>query len=175
MIGEQSARAPDPGLHFIEQKEEVVATAEVLKAFQVAVRRRDDATLALDRLHQNRSRLVGDGRRGLVEIVEGDEAEALRQRAKAFVIAGGSRRRKAAERPSVKAVVHHDDLVGASRATPFPSHLDGSLVRLRAAVAKEDTIESSADTATGLDEKSSRRFLLGNSIEVRNVKVALDL
>ena len=119
--------------------------AEVARRGEKLGRCRQNAALALHRFDDERRRAVVDRGRKRVDVVEGREREAARQRSEAFfvrgVVGGGQR----TERAAVKRVVGGED----RRALGLPlapgmlaRELDRAFVRLGAGIAEEHRVEA---------------------------------
>ena len=141
LVREKPARAAHAALHLVEDEKELVPVGQVAEARQVVGRRHVDAALALDRLDEDRDRLVAHGRRHRRRVVVGDEANAGQERLEALVVlllAGGGER---GERAAVEGACGRQDLVPAAvLAAPAAGELHRRLVRLGAAVAEKDAL-----------------------------------
>ena len=76
LVGEPLARAAHAGLDLVEDQEHAAAIAELAQAREVVGRRDVDPALALDRLDQDRGRLVVEHLGDRVEVVVGHVREA---------------------------------------------------------------------------------------------------
>jgi hypothetical protein len=108
-MGEQLAGAAHAGLDLVEDQQEALVVAERAQSRRKLRWDRADAALALDRLDQDRRRLVGDRRLQRVHVVERNLIEAFDLGAEALEIfrlaAGGDGR----QRPAVERALEGDD------------------------------------------------------------------
>ena len=93
LIGKPLARAAAAALHFIENQQQFVLVGQLPQAFQETIRRNADAAFALDRLDQNRARLVVDELLDGIQIAERRVRKTGQQRARSLrdISAGPSR------------------------------------------------------------------------------------
>ena len=106
--GEQPARAAEARLHLVDGEECPVAAAELLCAFEVAVRRQIHA-LALDRLDEEERHVLADQLTlESVQVAERDLRELRQQRSEALDEVRIAVRRERAESQAVKRVVGRD-------------------------------------------------------------------
>ena len=128
-----------------------VATSRAAR--EVALRRHDDAGLALDRLEQHGRGLVGDGRGERVGVAvrhEGDDAGQRLER-RAVGLLGGQRQR--AHGAAVEAALGRDHVGAAGTA----GQLERRLVGLGAGVGEEDLAGGRARPTRGPGAGGSRR------------------
>ena len=126
---------PTPGLHFIENQQQIMPVADLAQAPQERRRYDPHPALALDRLDQDRSGLGPDRGLDRLEIGDRDLVEAIDLGAEAVEVlglsAGGDRR----ERPAMERAFEGERAVAlgmaADRLAPA-RHLDRRLVRLGA-------------------------------------------
>ena len=165
LVSEQLPGAPHAGLNLVEHQQPTVAVAKGSQSGQIVIGGYDDATLALDRLHQHGDDVGAIGGGGLhgVEVVVGHAHEALHERLESglgLAVAGG---RQGCQRAAVEAVLHHQHLgpVDALAVGVQPGQLDGGLVGLRAGVREKHPIH-----AGGGAELVAECLLRRNSVEV---------
>ncbi len=130
-----------PGLDFVEDQERAALRAEIARGCEKLLIGRHDAALALNGLDQKRRGAFVDGPVERVDVVEGREREAVRQRLVALfirrVVGCGER----AERAPVKRIVARENrravfLAFAPR--QLARELDRGFVRFGSGVAEED-------------------------------------
>jgi hypothetical protein len=86
LIGEEFARAPDPGLHLVEYQQQAIFVAEPPQRPQELGRHHAHAALSHDRLDQDRGGFRPDRTPGRFEIGECHLVEALDHRTEAVEI-----------------------------------------------------------------------------------------
>jgi len=155
-------RAADAGLDLVGDEQHVVLLAQPLRLAEVALRRDDDAGLALDGLDHERREVVAPGLEGGLErgeIAEGDEGVAGHEGAEVMggggVGGGGDGGEGAA--PEVALREEHGGGVGRDAldlVRPLARKLDGGLAGLDAGVHGEDAgvAEGLADVLLELAE-----------------------
>ena len=84
LAGERRAGAAQAGLDLVGDEQHVGRGAQLADPREVAGRRHDHAGLALDRLEQDRDRVVVDGVPDRVEVAVRDDPEARGERAEAL-------------------------------------------------------------------------------------------
>ena len=85
LFGKQGAATADAGLYFVEDQQNPQFAAQAFDTFEIAIGRRDNPGIALDRLKQDRHGLRVDGVMQRRKIVEGHQIETRQQRCKAIV------------------------------------------------------------------------------------------
>ncbi|CRE19531.1 Uncharacterised protein [Bordetella pertussis] len=138
-LGQESAGAPQPGLDLVEDEHDIAFAAQLAHLAEIARRRQDDASLALDGFDQEGHRARRDGSLQRGEVAERHHREARRERpvAAARIRVGG--KADDAQRAAVEVVGAHDDLRlpgrhAARLVAPFAHRLERRLDRLGAAV-----------------------------------------
>ena len=140
LIGKEFAGSPDPHLHLIKDKDQIVIVADLPDLAQIACGGDNDTPFTLDRLEENRT---GEGRNGPPErigVIERHMLETVEERIKEllYLLLPGCRNSR--HGPAVKRSECGDNLepVGAELfPAVFPGQLYGRLVCLGAAVAEE--------------------------------------
>src|SRR5262249_51243150 len=140
-------------------EQQVALVAQPAQAPEEFVGARRDAALALDRLDEDRRRLVVDEVDEALEIVDLTEREARHERAEALLDFFLRRRAHPAVGAAVKRVFRPDDLEALRLLAGFAHavqarELDQALVRLGAAVAEENA------AGAGLVHETPREFAL---------------
>src|SRR5215469_8247973 len=142
-MGEELARASHAALHLVEDEEQAELVGDGAETAQIIDRPGPDAALALDRLDQDRRRLLSDGGAQLVQIAEGDMVEAFDVRSVALEIFGIARRRQGRERAAMEGAAAGDDPVTlgiAGVVMVFADDLQRQLNRLRPRIAEEHRV-----------------------------------
>ena len=137
--GEQLSRAPEAGLHLVDGEERPVAAAELLRAFEIAVRRQVHA-LPLNRLDEE-DRYVFAAQLALegVQVAERNLREPRQQRTEALDEVRVAVRRERTERQPVKCVVGRDHTRAPRRGAP---ELQRCLDGLGSGAGEEHALES---------------------------------
>ena len=93
LAGEHPAGTPHPGLHFVEDQQRAKLIAQLTHGGQIALRREDHASFALNRLQDHRRHVVAGFTAFTQHGAHGVVAEARQQRHKRFAEGGfgGSR------------------------------------------------------------------------------------
>ena len=172
-MGEQFAGAPHPALHLVIDEQQAELVGDRPQPLEIAVGCRAHAAFALDRLHEDRRRLLADRGPHLVQIAEGDMVEAFENRPKTFEVSLVSGRGEGREGAPVERAVAADDAVALG--VPgcgliFARDLDRQLARLGAGIAEEHGVGEGV-----VDEALGQPLLPRDPEQVRGVPQALGL
>src|SRR5918999_454277 len=144
LVGVEVAGASRPGLDLVEDEEGAYLVAEITQSLQETLRRDVHASLALDRLDQDRSGLQSDELLRCLEVAKRRVDEAIEHRAEPFLQVRLGGRTQAAVGATVEGFGEGQDLI-LSRSVILGGVLAGELYRrldaLGAGVAEEDLIE----------------------------------
>ena len=113
LVAEQAAEAPHPGLHFVQDEQDVVAVAPFAQPLEIVGVGDVDAALALHRLHHHGDGVVGGGVHHGLDVVEIDVGKALGDGLKELVVVGLAGGGDGVHGAPVEGVEGGDDLVGA--------------------------------------------------------------
>ena len=167
LIGEQLAGAAHAALHLVEDQQQAVLVAQRAQAAQEMVLRHAHATLALDRLDQDRGGLRADRLLHRLEIAERHLVEAFDHRAEAFEIFLLSARRERRERAAVERALEGDDAIALGLAVDrveLARGLDRAFHRLGAGIAEEDVVRKACGA-----QPVAELLLLGNAEQIGDV------
>ena len=103
-VGEQLAGTAQAGLHLVEDQQRAVLIAQLARAFQIRLVRRQHTAFALDRLQHHGAGLVGNGRFQRRQVVIGDMFDAFDLRAETIGILRLAADRNGEQRAAVEAV-----------------------------------------------------------------------
>ena len=152
LVREPFAGTAHAGLDLVEDQEHAAPVAQPPQPREIAGRRDVDPPLALDRLDQNRGRLVVEHRGDRLEVVVRNIDEAGNHRLEPDVVLGLGGGRQCGVGPAVEPSLHRDDLEAPLLVTEGPGQLDGGLVGLGPAVA-EEALAAERPLGQGLGER----------------------
>ena len=142
-VGEKPPGAPHAALHLVEDQHEPGLVTDRAQALQELVARRIDTALALNRLDQDRGRLVADGGAGRREIAQVDLIEGIDGRLEPLEVLGLTAGGDGGERAPVEGVAEGDHAVALGRALARlvdARELERALHCLGAGIAEEHAV-----------------------------------
>ena len=167
LVGEETARAANAGLHFVEDQNEIAPVADLAQAPQEGWRNDPHPALALDRLDHDHARLRPDRRLDRLEVGQRNLVEAVDLGPEAVEIFGLAAGGDHGERPAMERAFEGERAVALGMAVDRMAparHLDRRLVGLGARIGEENKVgEGRVGEALGI------ALAFGILIEVRNV------
>src|SRR6185369_886206 len=143
LVGIELTCSSHAALNLVEHQHQVMLVAGRAQSRQELVRRRPNAALALDRLQQEARRILVDGCKSRVEVVELDNPEAWKKRRETVDHLCLVRRADRAHGPTVEGVGKGDEVVFVRISLSVmvsARGLDRALHRLNARVGEENCV-----------------------------------